>query len=485
MHLSPCALAPAFFSLLTPALLGQVGNPDWRPTSQEVVLSTDFSVVQTSAGPRSFAGGVFLFHNVTIPRGVRVRGVGRNPLVIIASGRIQIDGTLSVRGGDGQSVNTLNSANFPSAGGQGNCGGGDGGQGSPNPTGRSFQGGTGFGAFGYPGVGGQGGRISCTSSCRIGSGGGGGAFATLGDPDYKVGVTSHFVQPTGTGGYGCSNRTSTQLPGGAPGWTVFRDGFAGNDFFGLGADLNRQILVRGELPVLIGGSGGGGGGDYAVSCNSGDPNFYRDEKGGGGGGGGGVLILAAAGDIVIGADGRVDADGGHGGGGAWAGSNNHGGGGGGGSGGFVALWTQSNIDIHVQGETYANNDYRFPVSADGGVSRRTVFAGGLAIGSKYSPVPHNTSATLLDGSPTGGFGGMGIVQFMTRPGRNADGTNTILDDRVVLRNAAGVLPAADKIRYLGWRGMQDASGDWKDDAGNTVRTGIGDFRPRPVLLPSL
>ena len=308
------------------------------------------------------------------------------------------------------------------------------------------------------------------------------SFATAGDPYYKLKATTTFVQPNGTGAYGCRSRLSTTLPGGAAGIVYFGDTDPGNNFIGLGVDVNRRRLVPGELPILVGGSGGGGGGDLANSCAVNDPNFINDEKGGGGGAGGGVVLIISSGPIIIGPSSGISADGGHGGGGAWAGSNNRGAGGGGGAGGLVALYSQKHIDISLHGDTYANGDYDFAVSADGGVSLMDTYGGGGSVRSKYPP----TSVANMNARPSGGMGGLGLIEFLVPPGTtNADGTNTILDDNVILRRNGAVITGATKQRFLAWRGFPNAQGVWVDDRGNRTNIGdnAGDFRPTPILLP--
>jgi hypothetical protein len=464
--------------------MAQGTNVDWKPTARAVIVNTNLTTFQTSIGPVKIAGGLFVFRNVTIPAGTTVRGTGSKPMIFIVTGTFRLDGELSVRGTDGRQVNTLNSANFPAAGGKGNCGGGDGGAGSPSTNSRSAVGATGWGPLMLAGFGGKGGTLSCTNTSVTGSGGGGGAFATAGDPWFKVkaGTGNVFVQQLGQGGFGRTGTIRT-VPGGAPGLVYFRDNNPGNNFFGLGADINRRMLITGELPLLVGGSGGGGGGDYSLGgCTLNNPNFINDDKGGGGGGGGGVLGIVCDGNIVLGPKARINADGGNGGGGAWAGSNRRGGGGGGGAGGLVALFTRKQIDIQVHGETYANNDFDFAISAEGGVGLAAAFVGPRVNG-KYTQTP---SAQTLDGTAAGGFGGMGIIQLMVPWGTNQDNTNTFLDDNIVLRSGTTVLTGAQKQRYLAWRGFPDAQGVWRDDFGKAtnIRDSAGDFRPTPILLPA-
>ncbi|MCA8957332.1 MAG: hypothetical protein KDC87_14755 [Planctomycetes bacterium] len=466
---------------------------DYEPNSQEIVLDTDFTQITPKNGqPTNVSNGVFRFRNVTIPRGVTVRGTGSNPMVWLVTQDFTVEGNLLVEGGNGQRVDTLNSANYPSGGGTGNCGGGNGGQGSPVTTDRSFFGQDGFGPGQVPNGGGGGGRINCANSgCGIGSGGGGGAFATQGDPYYKVAATAHFVQPNGVGGFGCSSRTATSLPGGRTGPLAFSDPRKDNDFWGSAVDIRRQLRITGELSQPRGGQGGGGGGDYATSCATRDPNFANDEKAGGGGAGGGVLIVKALGTIKVAQSGKISAEGGDGGGGAWAGSSNYAGGGGGGSGGMVVLMAGVKIVIETHGNTYAANDYNFAISADGGIGLLDVYGSGSGtINNKYSP---NPSAANIDARPGGALGGLGIIQLMAPPGPNPtvdDKTNTLLDDNIIIFDPTQnlTLSGAEKERYLAWRGHIDSSGQgYPDDPTKpalNIGSAEGDMRPSPILMPA-
>lgn len=453
---------------------GQSTILDYEPNQREVILNTDFVTIQPRNGlPFNVSGGRFNFNNVTIPAGVEVRGTGSRPMVWYASGDFIVGGTLSVRGGDGDRVNTLNSANFPAAGGIGQCGGGNGGRGSPSSTTRSATGEAGFGPGQIPGGGGQPGRLACVAGCPRGSGGGGGSFATRGDPWY---LRTGFAGVEGRGGQSCA-----AVAGGQPGPLGFDDARTDNDFWGVGVDrnVNRQARIVGELEAIRGGAGGGGGGDGAPSCIIQDPGFRtNDDKGGGGGGGGGALVIQALGRITVLADGRITADGGHGGGGEQAGSSDEAGGGGAGSGGMVVLMAGGGIEIHTHGETYAQNDFDFAISADGGVTRTGTYTrtGGVIVSDKYPAVPAG-----YNNFPLGGFGGMGVVQLMAPVGENADNTNTALDDSIdVVRNGMP-LSGGEKQRFLAWRGI-----DGRDDSDQVVAIGDdeGDIRPSPHLLPA-
>ena len=477
---TPAVLVPllAAVAALPSAARAQGFGLDWMPTQPEVLLDTAVTTITPTNGvPMQITGGVFVFRSVVIPQGVTVRAVGPNPLIFVVQNDFRVDGSLLLDGADGQRVDTLGSANFPSRGGRPGPAGGAGGLGSPFALGRSPSGEPGHGPFDLLGLGGAPGLLSCVISCRRGSGGGGGSFATAGDLDHLLGAPS-WTQVFGDGGFGC--RTGT-LAGGMPGAVPFVDGQADNDFFGIGVDVSTLRIVRGELPLLMGGQGGGGGGDMSSSCAILDPNFVNDSKGGGGGGAGGALLVASLRRVIVGPTGRISCDGGNGGGGEQAGSNNQGGGGGGGSGGMLALFALGGIELHVKGETYRNGDAEFVLSADGGVGAQGNFAG-IPIAGKY-PAGLPSYGSL----PAGGYGGLGIIQLVAPFGANRDNTNTILDDGITVFRNGAPLTGAQKTRFLGWRGYQNAAGVWVDDSGAPTgfARGEGDMRPAPVLLPIL
>ncbi|MBM4061590.1 MAG: hypothetical protein FJ265_10925, partial [Planctomycetes bacterium] len=345
------------------AFEGTPTNLEFDPSLQEVILNTNFTQVTPKNGvPYNVSGGVFNFKSVHIRQGRTVRGQGTNPMVWLVAGNFLVEGTLTVRGGDGQRSTAIGSANVPKTGGYGACGGGDGGAGSPSAVQRDEVGATGNGPLQQALQGGTGGRLSCTAGCNRGSGGGGGALATQGDPNYHtktqpVSQTNPqpiFPQQDGTGGLGCTGiggSASRQLTGGTSGPTVFVDSRDDNNFWGSAINFRTGLRITGELATPLGGGGGGGGGDlsYNTSCNIGDVNFWNDSSGGGGGGGGGVLIVKALGEIVITESGRVSADGGSGGGGQDNGTCTKAGGGGAGAGGMVILMSAKRIEIQVHG----------------------------------------------------------------------------------------------------------------------------------------
>ena len=468
---------------------GQTTILEYEPAQAVVELNTDFTqITPKGAPPVNVTGGVFNFARVRIPPGVRVVGKGSKPMVWLVTGDFIVDGELFVNGSDGANAVSVNSANIPTAGGPGQCSGGSGGRGSPNTTGPSTFGESGFGPGQVAGTGGRGGQQSCVSTCGKGSGGGGGSFLTQGDPNYKVKASNNsFIQQRGVGGFGCiggSGATTRNLPGGNPGLLLFTDVRSDNNFWGSAVNVFKQVRIQGEFAVPSGGQGGGGGGDRSPICGP-NPNWIADNKGGGGGGGAGVLVIKALGTIKISQTGRIRADGGHGGGGEPSGGNTQGAGGGAGSGGMVILMAGRSIDITQHGETYLNNDYDFAVSADGGMGMQGGF-GGVPISGKYPPA--STSPLQLDANPLGAMGGLGVVQLLAPAGTNTDGTNTILDDGVILRDKNGsVVTGAVKQRYLAWRGYPTDQGEFVDDNGTKitgVNEGDGDIRPAPLLMPA-
>ncbi|MEZ5989826.1 MAG: Ig-like domain-containing protein [Planctomycetota bacterium] len=420
---------------------------NWAPTSREVVLDTNFQQIQPTNGPPiAVAGGIFALNDITIKKDIFVKAKGTNPLVFLANGEVRIDGRLAVDGGDGDDVHTLNSANFPTAGGTAGPTGGNGGKASQDVTKSTQAGETGFGAGQIPGGGGTGGGIACgsTGTNAIGGGGGGGSNASKGDPDFPA---SGFTQKLGDGGNGSGTN------GGKAGPIIFKDEFDDNDFWGRLVKDDGTVVVGELTSASAGGAGGGGGGDQtpASSCQAGN-NFVNDRKGGGGGGGAGTLIIKALGPIIVSETGWISADGGRGGGGEWAGSSTYGGGGGAGAGGMVVLMSASRIDLHTHGGTFAGGDYEFSVSADGNISRV----------SSYSTVRTKKYVGLTSNkNNAGGYGGMGIVQLMTPPGTDSDNTGTTLDDNIRVINGTAILTGAQKTSYL-------------------VK---GDVRPDPYFLP--
>src|SRR5690606_21332556 len=77
-------------------------------------------------------------------------------------------------------------------------------------------------------------------------------------------------------------------------------------------------------------------------------------------------------------------------------------------------------------------------------------------------------------------------QLMAPPGDNTtDGTNTRLDDNIVVMQQGLPLSGVDKQRMLAWRGFPNSAGVFVDDSGVPTAIGDdeGDIRPSPTSLP--
>ncbi len=166
---------------------GPNGNFDYHvPAGQTVSINTTTATIV--GGPdgvpiasQTIIGGVLDVRNLVVPLGSRLIFVGPNPVTILASGTVTIEGEISIRGGNNDGVGTLDTTFQPEAGAAGNAGGGKGGTASYLTAGSTPRGGSGYGAFHAAGGGGEGGETSYSSSLdkdlRRGAGGGGGGFA--------------------------------------------------------------------------------------------------------------------------------------------------------------------------------------------------------------------------------------------------------------------------------------------------------------------
>jgi hypothetical protein len=477
---------------------------DWEPDTTDLVLRTDVQTLRyTSGALRTFEGGVLQMRNLNIRQGQVVRATGPHALVLVVDGDARIDGHLLAGGA------SATNQQFGQYRGVGDVvppvlGGGslDLGQATPGPHGGPTGGSGGSHAFlgplhddaagqsaaGTVGAGGAAGAVGC-NDCTRSAGGGGGAMATAGDPWYPTapGAGTGFVQRTGQGGFGCagsSGAITRTLAGGAMGNPLFRDADAGNDFWGIGYEPRHGTRRAGELAAPRGGSGGGAGGnyDYLGACEA--TNAFSVLQAGAGGGGGGVIVLQVRGTLTISSTGRIGANGGNG--------NrsvryiDHIGGGGGGAGGTIVLMAGRGIVLHTHGETFANQDYDFVLSADGGICTTDNFQAPFVTGKYPANGQPTIAGSTYDSGPLGGFGGLGSIQLMVPPGTgNLDLTNTVLDDAITIVHNGLPLQGADKQRFLGWRGFPDDAGNLVDDFGNLTNTigGQGDMRPDPVLLP--
>lgn len=427
-----------------------------------------------------------------IAKGVTVRVSGPNPLRILATGDVHIDGTLDASGFKANNVQSLLLATVPQSGGAGAAGGGNGGVGSPLTGSSSPRGGLGEGAFGAPGTGGIGGESGYSSlnqrnSWRPG-GGGGGRFGfdegQLADPakpgnglvaqrgfdgmDSNLPGFVGFTTPLVRGSFGA---ISGVIParGGDPGPSPFLDARDDNDFWGVA--LNDGAPVRGELRHPHAGAGGGGGGDAIFSPTFPSPvfkdpannnNTTSDRRGGGGGGGGGSVHIQALGDIGFGPDGRVRSNGGAGG----TGESSYyidrvGGGGGGGSGGHVILETRGELDL--------SQKVGAAVEALGG-------PGGLGMptGSTFEETPEfkNLFAVLQRRVNEGGTGGPGMIQVHL-----VGDTRSDQEDRIVPPSGGSIedVMAPDPLVLVPSFGSRSrAQSDWIALGGASPASGASD-----------
>jgi len=327
------------------------GGPNFIPTTQVTAV-----------------GGVLDLRNFRVGEGSRLKFSGPNPVTILASGKVEILGLITVEGNDSMGVNTLNTTNIPEPGAPGQAGGGKGGVGSPLTSASSPSGGTGYGAFNVPDGGGQGGEtgwndVINTATARRGGGGGGGRMGhdqlvdhggTMGwDVDESfIGLNIEKGFRGGNNAFGAKNPTAKIQPpeGGEPGPSPFLGLNDENDFWGTMHDPVTLEITLGELDAPMPGAGGGGGGDSSYTNGQIFPHIpflsTGDEKGAGGGGAGGAITMLVIGDITFGPDGRISARGGTGGGGEGGGGQARAGAGsGGGSGGHLILQTASTIDL--------------------------------------------------------------------------------------------------------------------------------------------
>lgn len=319
--------------LRTSASLGEPSLDLTRTSYRVVVLDTDSQFFPLSDGstpgisqPRTVMGGQFVFRDVIIPEGVHVIARGSHPLRITATGRVEIDGVLDVRGTDGLSDDTFNSGFLPVPGGVGGPGAGRGGDGHPTLSDPSGTGGLnqyvtpetgergwgpkldGVGGLSFSRIGGHGGLTTLgyeptgqgypkldefdNREEHRPPGGGGGSFRTLGDVSHQ-GTGTYRIQSSSTwfpfskcnsasdsisrSLYGNEEQFWQNVPGtkflqcayllGTPAAPErFQPGAQpGDAVFKDESAQNDYIGMGGELAVVMGGQGGGGGGSRADS----------------------------------------------------------------------------------------------------------------------------------------------------------------------------------------------------------------------------
>ncbi|KAA3612922.1 MAG: hypothetical protein DWQ01_04250 [Planctomycetota bacterium] len=155
-------------------------------------IFTDGQTLFSDSNGRVFVvnNGVLYVDEFHLAEGSTLRGRGRNPLVIYATGDVTLDGELDVSGNHSHWPTSLNSPQFPEGGSLGECGGGDGGTSSWITDRETPRGQTGYGAFQLEAAGGQGGEGCYQQANNGGSGdlecirmvaggGGGGNFALV------------------------------------------------------------------------------------------------------------------------------------------------------------------------------------------------------------------------------------------------------------------------------------------------------------------
>ena len=458
------------------------GGPGFTPTRQQVV-----------------EGGVIDVRNLRVGAGAVLAFEGPNPVVILATGKVEVFGQIDVSGFDNRGSQTVWFAQVE-PGSPGNAGGGRGGNGSPAVNAHSARGERGSGAFGSGLGGGDGGETGWVQapgpvSSRRGAGGGGGVLG----PDQRLQSVARTRDQSRIGldaESGFAN-LSTQSPtpssavsppgpprGGAAGFSPFTDPDPSNDFFGTLVDDATGALTRGELVDPWAGAGGGGGGDAVYTNGQPFPPtpYYLGghENGAGGGGGAGSLRILALGDIVFGSGGRIVCRGGDGGGGQNTSFFDRvGGGSGGGSGGHVILETASRIDLS---------------QGSGGAIDATGGQGGPGANNVGGALPGTEPAPLLDACPTGypttgpngclghvdgagGDGGPGIIQMHT-PGGLAGG-DILLPPFLTLRE----LCFPEPIHLTAARHLVPTHGPRSTARSTWILLGLGGFDAGALAPP--
>lgn len=408
-----------------------VGGPNFQKTTTVVAF-----------------GGVLNVNDLRVGPGALLKIEGPNPCTILATGMIDIQGTIDCSGVGAIGVVTLNTANTPEQGATGTCGGGRGGSGSPLTNASSPRGGLGFGAFNIADGGGQGGEagwnIQVNKNLRRGAGGGGGRLGAdqilggLTDERY-IGLNAETGLNGGPNAMGALQPCGQGPPiGGMPAPSPFKDNNPNNNFFGQLVDPVNGNVIIGELSKVWAGSGGGGGGDASritppATCW---PNatftVSGDEKAGGGGGGAGGFTMLAIGPIVWGQQGQVRVRGGFGGGGE---STNFvdrvGSAGGGGAGGHVVIQSATRLDFSskINGAADPTSPSADPpailaTGGQGGSGANDLHGGSTSAGggpetpADDDACPDNDANNIIGACHgfhpgCGGDGGPGIVQLHT------------------------------------------------------------------------
>ena len=467
---------------------GPGGDFDYHvPVGQTIVINTTLATIVGGPGgvptaSQTIVGGVIDLRNLVVPAGSRLVFQGPNPVTILATGSVSIEGEVLLNGGNSDGVGTLNTTFQPEPGALGNAGGGRGGIGSYLTTTSTPRGGSGWGAFSSPGGGGQGGETTYTTSSnkdnRRAAGGGGGGFGSdiFYDHDAdSMTIARHcqtLIGMDGEGGFAGSAQGTgavSQLiraQGGALGPGPFVDPQSDNNFYGTKVAANGTKTL-GELQQRWAGAGGGAGGDAARVTSAGFPRipFHTggDEKGSGGGGGGGGISILALGPIAIQNGGRLVADGGHGGGGENViFFDRIGGGSGGGSGGHIVLASADSISI-LDVATNAGPGYRDTISGHRG---RSV----SALGGQGGAGHNNSGGANEQGPSTWRCDAIDLARL------NVDGVFVSVTPGVV-GTSEDVPPLQNQTACFRQGGMSD----WLDPDGPVLGAG-GDGAPGIIQL---
>ena len=156
-----------------------------------MVLPTTGTMSVTDSLGRAFTivEGLLECDDLNVAAGSTLKGEGENPLVIYATGTVNIQGTLDASGEHASSTLSTNPT-VPELGAEGHCGGGNGGTASFESDTETHRGQSGYGPFQVANGGGQGGEggfqqdrqvvngVTYVEQFLIAGGGGGGGFAT-------------------------------------------------------------------------------------------------------------------------------------------------------------------------------------------------------------------------------------------------------------------------------------------------------------------
>lgn len=241
--------------------------------------------------------GVFNFTTVAIPSGVKVtfvRNAKNTPVIILATGDVNISGTISVRGQSvpaSQSTFIYTVTNYGGIGGPGGFNGGNGASALYVPGNASCDATSLIGFTGDGPGGGGGGQIGpITNGSRAGGAGGGGGFSAAG----QAGTTSNG----GSGGSGGERYGSPSLipmiGGSGGGGAAGECGLTGLKSGGGGAGGGGAILIASSTKIILNGPNGDNGFDQeqpVIDARGGD--VYTSFRARGGAGAGGSVRLIA------------------------------------------------------------------------------------------------------------------------------------------------------------------------------------------------